>query len=163
MRASTRDYALVLALPRILNRSQFRGDDLRRIVLVAFRTYGFRPDAVASITFIEHYGANVTGLAKPAGGTWKAPFRGNVLVKLPRALMSGRVHDVSDVYKILVHEMEHCCGLDHPDMVEWWHIPLPDAVRQLPLRRKKGVLPPTERERSLRAECIKRGWRVGLT
>ena len=133
-----RSKALILPLPEVVNKSSFRGDDLRRFVFAAVNRCGAR-GKVTKVIFYDHEWDTpyIHGLALTQPDDANI-CTGEIDIHLPGGLQENH-RDRTELGQILCHEVDHVLGLDHKDMQDWWHLPA-SWVDDLPLRRKKSTI-----------------------
>jgi len=116
--------------PILVNKTPFRGDDLRRFTLAAIRARG----AEGAVKMIEY---RISPSHRATGLTYCEESR--IIMNFPRGYNARAYEDdLTEVAQILIHEIDHVLGLDHKDMrrLDDLEVPWIQGVR---LRRRKNV------------------------
>lgn len=115
--------------PVIINRTDFRGDDLRRIVLRALTSHNAR-GTVRIVEFRHGTSFRTTGVF------WIADKK--IDISVPRGYATRA--DFVELLQVLSHEVTHALGFDHcdPEMPSWETLDVSWADG-LQLRRRKNA------------------------
>lgn len=118
---------------RLRNRTHFRGDDLRRFFMAGIRAYGADRD---EWTIHVVYGKSPAWGCAYVNSAW-------VKMSLPK---DREKHDLQKFAQVFMHELDHCRGLRHKDMANWWEF---DAAwaEGLEIRVKEPRRPPSPIDR----------------
>lgn len=140
-------------MPKIVNRTGIRGDDLRRLATIAMTRKG----ALGNIRYPIHE-IQFTLSRDFQNRGWAWVDKGIIQVQVAKGWV-GLDWDIKELGQLLEHEIDHCLGLDHLDMAQpsWW---LLDAswTTELKLRLRAGHEPPPI---EVKLRCLFDAWRMG--
>lgn len=110
---------------RILNWTDWNGNDLRHLIARTMRETGDSPkdNYCFKIKQINYKGDDEGDKYK--GTAWDDEKLIRMIVTPPDKSENGFNSEV--FAQILIHELGHCHGLDHKDMVDWWGVEVPWA------------------------------------
>jgi hypothetical protein len=134
-----------MRLPKILNETSIRGDDLRRLVQRAYSSFVEAPGCKPQIHFVVQIKFVWSSDACSQGWIWIGS--GEIEIHVGRGF-AGRPWEVREIAQILEHELDHATGAVHRNMPKWETLPVRWS-RNSKMRLRKGFVPHFYRDQAI--------------
>lgn len=130
----------VVPVVPVINMSDFEDKSLYEFLNRFLEHAGFNHDFIEIVEFASSEVMEWNALAYTAAtfpNAEKTP--GRIFVGFPLGFDEQSREDIVELYQVLIHEFEHCCGLVHKDMIDWWDIQVPSWVEAGMLTRRVPI------------------------